>query len=461
MAELRLRFAPSPTGYLHIGGARTALFNWLLARQHKETFVLRIEDTDRERSTQEYVDSIMAGMEWLGLDWDEGPYHQIDRMDLYQEHIDQLMKAGKAYKCYCTVEELDQRREAMQAQGLKPKYDGRCRSADQSQDKPHCIRFLSHEEGRTTIFDEVRGSVTFENKELDDLIIRRTDGTPTYNLVVVVDDVTMNINHVIRGDDHLNNTPRQVQLYEAFDYPIPKFAHLPMILGTDKKRLSKRHGATSVLAYRDEGYLPEALLNFLARLGWSHGDQEIFTVGELIQKFSMDNVGKSAGVFNPEKLLWTNFEHMKLLSHRELLERTKPFFEQVDIEVEIDAYGENAIASVKDKAKTLKELVQRSDFYFRSLPHFDEKAVAKFLTADHLAILKELSVALTATGPFEAEPLKATVDQFLEDKDLKLKAVAQPLRVALCGNTISPGIYETLAILGKERVQKRLAHVLS
>ncbi len=452
MTELRTRFAPSPTGYLHIGGARTALFNWLLARGQQGKFIMRIEDTDRERSTEEYIDSIIEGMKWLGLDWDEGPFHQVDRYDLYHEHIDRLIAAGKAYKCFCNKEELDERREAMQKQGLKPRYDGLCRNADQDQDKPYCIRFHSTDEGTTTIQDEIRGEVVFDNKELDDLIIRRTDGNPTYNLVVVVDDVTMNINFVIRGDDHLNNTPRQVQMYEALSYPVPRFAHLPMILGEDKKRLSKRHGATSVLAYRDEGYLPEALLNFLARLGWSHGDQELFTVKELIEKFSMNQVGKAAGVFNAEKLLWTNFEHMKnppLYQHFHHL--TPP----------LDNYAEAAIASVREKAKTLEELVIRSDFYFRELPEYDEKAVAKFLSADNLTLLKELQVKLESTEPFTTESIQQTIEAFLHVKDLKLKAVAQPLRVALCGNTISPGIYETLALLGKERINKRLDNVVS
>jgi glutamyl-tRNA synthetase len=461
MTELRLRFAPSPTGYLHIGGARTALFNWLLARHQKGKFILRIEDTDRERSTQEYVDSIMEGMEWLGLTWDEGPYHQVDRYNLYQEHIDRLLKEGKAYKCFCTKEELDKKREQMQQAGAKPKYDGRCRNADQSQDKPYCIRFLSTDEGTTAIQDEIRGEVVFDNKELDDLIIRRTDGTPTYNLVVVVDDVTMRINDVIRGDDHLNNTPRQVQLYDAFDYPVPKFAHLPMILGPDKKRLSKRHGATSVLAYRDQGYLPEALLNFLARLGWSAGDQEIFTVGELIEKFSMEHVGKAAGVFNAEKLLWTNFEHMRQMPHKELLERTQPFFKKVGIELTIDDYAGRAIASVKEKAKTLEELVGHAVFYFVDLPEYEEKAAAKFLNEEGRAMLGELTQRLSVLDAFTEEALKATVDDFLQEKELKLKAVAQPLRVALCGTTVSPGIYETMVILGKDRVIKRLQHVLA
>ncbi len=460
MSELRTRFAPSPTGYLHIGGARTALFNWLLAKQQGGKFILRIEDTDRERSTQESIDAILDGMYWLGLDHDEGPYYQTKRYDLYQEQIDKLLAAGKAYKCFCTKEELDIRRAAMQKQGLKPKYDGLCRTADQNQDKPHCIRFISPEEGTTTVHDELRGDVVVQNSELDDLIIRRTDGNPTYNLVVVVDDATMKINYVIRGDDHLNNTSRQVQLYGALDFPVPRFAHLPMILGDDKKRLSKRHGATSVLAYKDEGYLPNALLNFLARLGWSHGDQELFSREELIEKFSMEAVGRAAGVFNAEKLLWVNFEHMKLLSAKELLEHTAPFLDAIGATPTFDDYGVAAIESVREKAKTLKELAERSAFYFRDLPEFEEKSVDKFLGDDNKTVLRKLQASLLGTTPFKAEAIQATVDAFMAEHELKLKTVAQPLRVALVGCTISPSIFETLELLGKERIEKRLKHCL-
>lgn len=460
MTELRLRFAPSPTGYLHIGGARTALFNWLLARQQKGKFILRIEDTDRERSTEEYIDSIVEGMEWLGLKWDEGPFHQVDRYDLYQEHIDRLLKEGKAYKCFCTKEELDLKRQQMQQVGVKPKYDGTCRGANQSQDKSYCIRFHSTDEGTTTIVDEIRGIVTFDNKELDDLIIRRTDGTPTYNLVVVIDDVTMQINHVIRGDDHLNNTPRQVQLYEAFDYPVPQFAHLPMILGPDKKRLSKRHGATSVLAYRDEGYLPEALVNYLVRLGWSYGDQEIFTLNEMVEKFSMENIGKSAAIFDPEKLLWLNFQHIGKKSESELLKLLQPFFAKQEIEINDTDYAVRALKSIREKAKTLKDLVTKSAYYFQENPSLDEKAATKFLNQESLSLLTELKIRFEKIESFSEEKIQAVVENFLAEKELKLNAVAQPLRVALTGNTISPGIYELVSILGKERVLNRLQRAL-
>ncbi|WP_333798626.1 glutamate--tRNA ligase, partial [Trichlorobacter lovleyi] len=312
MSDLRVRFAPSPTGYLHVGGARTALFNWLYARHFGGTFILRIEDTDTERSTQQSVDAILQGMEWLGLDWDEGPFYQTDNFPLYKQHVQKLLDEGKAYRCWCRPEELEAKREAAMAEGRKPKYDGTCRHRqDQPLDQPHVIRFKAPEEGETAFEDLIKGRIAFPNAELDDLIISRTDGTPTYNFCVVIDDALMRISHVIRGDDHVNNTPRQIQLYEALGYPVPIFAHVPMILGSDKARLSKRHGATSVIAYRDMGYLPEALNNYLVRLGWSNGDDEIFSREEMVQKFDIANVGRSPSVFNPDKLNWLNAHYIK------------------------------------------------------------------------------------------------------------------------------------------------------
>ena len=310
--NVRVRFAPSPTGALHIGGVRTALFNWLYARHYKGTFILRIEDTDQTRSTDESIKIILDGMKWIGLDWDEGPYRQTERMNVYREHVDRLLKAGKAYFCYCTPEELEARRKKALAEGRPPKYDRKCRSLTAPvPGRTPAVRFLSSDEGQTIVRDLIRGAVTFENQQLDDLIIQRSDGFPTYNFAVVVDDVTMKISHVIRGDDHLNNTPRQIQLYHALGYEAPEFAHLPMILGPDKTKLSKRHGATAVTEYIDLGYLPEALVNYLARLGWSHGDQEIFTQQELVGNFSFENVGKAPSVFNPEKLLWLNHHYIQ------------------------------------------------------------------------------------------------------------------------------------------------------
>ena len=455
----RLRFAPSPTGHLHIGGARTALFNWLLARQKKGQFILRIEDTDRERSTEEYTASIIEGMEWMGLDWDEGPLHQVDRFDIYKDHIQKLLQSGQAYKCFCTPEDLEARRKEATAKGEKPKYDGRCRQADQSQDKPHCIRFLSPDKGATVIHDQIRGDITFENKELDDLIIQRTDGTPTYNLCVVVDDVTMEITDIIRGDDHLNNTPRQAQLYQALNYPVPNFVHIPMTLGPDKKRLSKRHGATSVIAYRDMGCLPEALINYLARLGWSHGDQEIFSQAELIEKFSVKNIGKSAGIFNLERLLWLNTHYIKSLSPQDLLERTLPFLKEAGIEVKDRDYSTKALQSLKERTKTLKDFASQGAYYFQDEFPIEEKAKKKFLTPDSLKLLKELREKISPLSDFNEDNLKKIITGLVEEKGIKLVALAQPLRVALTGGTVSPGIYEVMTLLGKDRILKRIDRI--
>ncbi|HDK17461.1 MAG TPA: glutamate--tRNA ligase, partial [Nitrospirae bacterium] len=324
--KIRVRFAPSPTGFLHIGGARTALFNWLYAKHNNGTFVLRIEDTDRTRSTDEYIDAILEGMKWLGLDWDEGPFRQTGRFDIYRSYADKLITEGKAYYCYCSPEELDARRKEAMSKGQALKYNGKCRNLKEpvSGITP-VVRFRMPQEGQTIVDDLIKGSVSFENKQLDDLIILRSDGSPTYNLTVVVDDVDMEITHVIRGDDHLNNTPKQIQLYKSFGYPMPKFAHLPMILGSDKARLSKRHGATSVMAYYEMGYLPDALVNYLVRLGWSYGDREVFTREELIKYFSFENVGKAAAVFNPEKLLWLNSQYIMNSSSEKLAGLVMPF----------------------------------------------------------------------------------------------------------------------------------------
>jgi glutamyl-tRNA synthetase len=345
----RVRFAPSPTGTLHIGGARTALFNWLFARHEGGVFILRIEDTDRERSTEEHTQSILEGMKWLGLDWDEGPYHQTDRFDLYREHVDRLLKEGKAYRCYCSPEELEEKRKAMLAAGRKPKYDGTCRERTDHPDLPFAIRLKAPQTGTTAVDDICKGHVEFENKELDDLIIARSDGTPTYNFTVVVDDVTMNITHVIRGDDHLNNTPRQVLIYEALGYSTPLFAHLPMIHGPDKKKLSKRHGATSVIEYEDMGFLSDAMVNYLARLGWSYKDQEIFSREELIEKFDLSVVGKSPSIFDMEKLGWVNSQHLLKYTDDQLVDLTKPFLEKMGFKVDDKEYAAKALASERER----------------------------------------------------------------------------------------------------------------
>ncbi|WP_305046307.1 glutamate--tRNA ligase [Geoalkalibacter sp.] len=461
MENLRVRFAPSPTGYLHIGGARTALFNYLVARKEKGTFVLRIEDTDVARSTQESVDAILQAMEWLGLSYDEGPYYQSQRTELYREKIEQLLVSGRAYRCYCTAEELEEKRQKAQAEGRKPKYDGTCRTlAAAVADKPFVVRFLAPEEGETTFVDRIKGPITFRNEELDDLIIQRSDGTPTYNFVVVVDDATMGINLVIRGDDHINNTPRQIQLYQALGCAIPQFAHVPMILGADKTRLSKRHGATSVMAYKDLGYLPEAMVNYLVRLGWSHGDQEIFSMEELIEKFSLENVGKSAGVFNPGKLLWLNEHYIKTGDPVRLGQCLAEFLQQKGLDPMDGPPLPDVVRTLQDRAKTLVEMAEGAAFYYKKELEFDGKAVAKFLTQDKIVLLKELISGLEELDLWNVETIGGVFNKILADHELKLPAIAQPVRVALTGGTTSPSIFDVIAVLGRETTLKRLDDVL-
>lgn len=454
---VRVRFAPSPTGHLHIGGARTALYNWLYARQCGGVFILRVEDTDRERSTTEYTESILAGMRWLGLTWDEGPFFQTERMDLYKSHVQRLLDDDKAYRCYCTPERLDQVRKDATAAGRKPTYDRKCRNDPPATSAaPYCIRFKAPLEGTTIVHDMVRGDVAFDNKELDDLIIARTDGTPTYNFTVVVDDVTMNITHVIRGDDHLNNSPRQILMYQALGYATPIFAHLPMILGADRQRLSKRHGATSVIAYREMGYLPDALLNYLARLGWSHGDQEIFTLTEMVQAFSFDHVGKASAIFDPEKLNWVSAEHLKKYSNDALVDLVAPFLQQLGLAITDQAFAARAIASERERGKTLKELAEISAFYFRDEPVWDDAAVTKWLTADGKAKLRDIATALRSLATWTHDTIKAALDAVVAKHQCKFVALAQPIRVAMTGTTVSPGIYDVLDILGKDRALTRI-----
>lgn len=460
----RYRFAPSPTGHLHIGGARTALYNYLMAKKTGGKFILRIEDTDRERSTHEYIQSILQAMDWLGLTYDEGPYYQMERAEIHREHLKKLLDEGKAYRCFCPAELLEQKRQAAMQEGRKPKYDGTCRAipkeAAEKDPRPSCIRFLSKDEGKTVVDDLIKGRVEFDNAELDDLIIARTDGTPTYNFVVVVDDVTMQITHVFRGDDHLNNTPRQIQLYRAFDYPTPVFAHVPMILGADKSRLSKRHGATSVLAYRDQGYVPEAMLNYLVRLGWACGDEEIFSLKDLEAKFDIAGVGKSAAVFNPEKLLWLNGHWIRQYEPLRLLAATRPFLEARGLLIADEAYAQRALAACQEKVKTLVELAELSDFFFRDAVTISEEARKKGLDEAGLNILREVLPELSKLGDFSHDSVAACLNAFAETRALKLGKVAQPLRSALTGTTVSPGIFDVVAILGKERVEKRIQSVL-
>ncbi len=459
---MRTRFAPSPSGYLHIGGARTALFNYLLARRHGGTFVLRIEDTDRDRSTDESIAAILDSLHWLGLQWDEGPFYQSERGDVYAPYVERMLASGHAYRCTCTPEEVDAMRQKAQAEGRRPGYDGRCRDrTDVDPQAPHVVRFRTPDDGETGVNDLIRGPVLFDNREIDDLVIRRTDGSPTYNFVVVVDDAEMRVTHVVRGEDHLSNTPKQIMMYKALGLPVPEFAHLPLILGPDGGRLSKRHGATSVLAYQDMGYLPDAVINFLARLGWSHGDQEIFTRAELIEHFSLDNVGSSAGVFNGEKLEWVNFQHLKTLPAPQLAAAVKPLIEARAWQIPgNDAWLARMVATLQERAKTLSELVDAAHYYLQDDLTFDAAAVDKHLATASPAVLGDLRAALASLTMWDTAAIQGAFERVLETHALKLGKLAQPVRVALTGGTVSPGIYELIDVLGKDRVLRRLDHAL-
>jgi glutamyl-tRNA synthetase len=457
MSGLRVRFAPSPTGYLHIGGARTALFNFLLARKHGGTFILRIEDTDVARSTQESVDAILNAMDWLGMSCDEGPVYQSDRFDLYRQKVEQLVSEGKAYRCYCTPEELEAKRKQAEQEKRKPKYDGTCRERkDAPEGKPYVVRFRSPDTGTTTFQDRIKGTISFQNEELDDLIIQRSDGTPTYNFVVVVDDAEMGITLVIRGDDHINNTPRQILLYEALGYPVPEFAHVPMILGSDQKRLSKRHGATSVMAYRDLGYLPEALVNYLVRLGWSHGDQEIFSMAELIEKFSLENVGRSAGVFNPEKLLWLNAHYIKNGDLERLGALLAEYLAERGITVEGGPDPATVVKTLQERCKTMVEMAEQAAFYYVPEVEFDAKAVSKFLTSEKRDLFGQLLAELEQLGDWREKAIEEVFGRVMENTGLGFGKIAQPVRVALTGGTVSPSICLVMEVLGREVSLQRL-----
>ena len=461
MSEVRLRFAPSPTGYLHIGGARTALFNWLQARKEKGKFILRIEDTDVARSTQESVDAILEGMTWLGLDWDEGPFFQSESFPVYREHVERLLAAGKAYKCYCSPEELEAKREQALQEGRKPKYDGTCRKlAAGIPDKPFAVRFKSPPDGVTSFADLVKGEISFNNEELDDLIIQRSDGTPIYNFTVVIDDATMGITTVIRGDDHVNNTPRQILIYEALGYPVPRFAHVPMILGADKARLSKRHGATSVIAYREMGYLPEAMVNYLVRLGWSHGDQEIFGREELLEMFSIEDVGKSAGVFNPDKLLWLNAHYIKSGDPRRLADLLTPLLKDRGVEPAGGPDLAAVVRTLQERARTLVEMAEGAEFYYKSDFAYETAAADKFLKPESAAHLQALAGRLDQLAIYDQRGIETVFKEFCTDLGIKMGQIGPVVRVAMCGVTTSPGIYEVLEVLGKDETMKRLARAV-
>ncbi len=462
MADFRTRFAPSPSGFLHVGGARTALFNYLLARNQGGKFVLRIEDTDRERSTPESIDAILTGMRWLGMDWDEGPFYQSERDAVYNPYVEKLLESGRAYRCTCTPEQVDQMRKTAQAEGRRPGYDGSCRArTDIDPTSPHVVRFRTPDDGQTGLKDLIRGGVVFENTEFDDMVIRRTDGSPTYNFVVVIDDAEMKISHVIRGEDHLSNTPKQILIYQALGLPVPAFAHLPLIMGTDGSRLSKRHGATSVMAYQEMGYLADGLNNYLARLGWSHGDQEIFSRQELIDHFSLDHVGSSAGVFNSEKLEWVNFQHLKALTPEQLAAAITPLIEARGWQIPGDAAWLASVATLlQERAKTLNELVDAAYYFLEDDLAFDQKAVDKHLMKAAPELLADVRAALGDLAAWNEESLHDAFQVLMEKHDLKLGKLAQPVRVALTGGSVSPGIFETAVVLGKDRVLRRLDHAI-
>jgi glutamyl-tRNA synthetase len=457
MSELRVRFAPSPTGYLHVGGARTALFNWLLARNSGGTFILRIEDTDVERSTKESLDAILEGMKWLGLDWDEGPYYQSDSFPLYREYVQKMLDAGKAYKCYCRSEDLEARRNLAMQEGRKPKYDGSCRErADQTEGQPFVVRFRAPQGGEVAFNDLIKGRIVFPAVELDDLIIQRTDGTPTYNFCVVIDDATTKITTVIRGDDHVNNTPRQIQLYEALGFQVPQFAHVPMILGSDKARLSKRHGATSVIAYRDMGFLPEALVNYLVRLGWSHGDDEIFSRDEMIQKFDINNVGRSASVFNTEKLLWLNAHYIKNSDPERLADLLLPHLTARDVTTLSGPDLTAVVRTLQERSQTLLEMAERAVFYFNPPISYDDAALAKFEKEQLLAVFEAVVKKLSDAQVNDVSVVDALFKEICSENEWKMGQVGQPVRIALSGGTQAPGIGEIVVTLGVEETIRRI-----
>ena len=461
MSNIKVRFAPSPTGHLHIGSARTALFNWLFARSQGGKFVLRIEDTDQERSTDEFIAGIIEGMKWMGLDWDEGPFRQTERIDLHKKHIADLLAAGYAYYCYCSPEELDAHRKQAMKEGKPMRYNRKCRGLTEPAEGVNpVVRFKMPLTGSIVIDDMIKGKVTFNNEELDDLIIARSDGTPTYNLVVVADDVDMGITHVIRGEDHLNNTPKQVHIYKAIASEPPRFAHQSLILGPDKGKMSKRHGATSVLEYREAGYLPSALVNYLMRLGWSHGDQEVFTLDELIEYFSLDKVGTSASIYDKEKLQWLNAEHIKMTPPEEMLKHLTPYLVKQGIVDEGWApepeWFKKALASLVERAKDLNELASSMKYYISETVEFEEKAKKKFLKPETKKLFEEVMKELEGIEDFSADNIEERFKAICDQREIGLGKLAQPVRVALTGGTASPGIFDVLEIVGRERTMLRL-----
>lgn len=457
------RFAPSPTGHLHIGGARTAIFCWLLARHFNGRFVLRIEDTDTERSKQEYTDSILASMTWLGLDWDGEPIYQTQRFDIYNQYIDKLLAGGHAYWCRCTPEQVEEMREKARAEGKKPRYDGRCRELGLGPGPGHVVRLKAPLEGRVVFEDMVKGFVAFDVSELDDMILRRADGAPTYNFAVVVDDLSMGITHVLRGDDHVNNTPRQILIYQALGAPLPLFGHVPMILGPDRQKLSKRHGAKAVIEYEKDGLLPEALVNYLVRLGWSHGDQEIFSLDELVRFFDGSNLNSAASAFDPEKLLWVNAQHMRSAGPENLLPRLVPFLQAARVPAGDQDLILRCIPLIQPRANSLTEMADQLRPLLTTAPHlgYDAAALAKACTEEARAHVKEVRDRLAGLASFDREALHGCIHGYVEEKGIKFKAVAPALRVCLLGATGGPDLADAMAALGREESLARLDRALS
>lgn len=455
------RFAPSPTGSLHIGGARTAIFNWLFARHNKGKFLLRIEDTDQARSTDESLDEILRSMEWLGLNFDDIPIRQSERLEIYREYANKLLDSGKAYRCYVSPEELEQKRKEAQQNGEFFQYKRQWASESAGQDEPFAIRLSTPDHGDIQVHDLLRGIINFDSKEIDDFVILKMDGFPTYNFAVVIDDSLMEITHILRGDDHLINTPKQILIYEAMGFKVPMFAHVSMILGSDKTKLSKRHGATSIEAYRDFGYLPEAMINYLARLGWSYGDEEIFSKEGLIEKFSLENLGKSAAVFNPEKLTWLNTHYLKEKPGKEIAELIIPLMKDKGYNAELDDKLLMIVEQLRDRSKTIIDFVDQSHYFYTDHIEYEKKARDKFLKEDNIPVFKSLIKQLTMLESFDQDSIHKTFEDIMKKTGLKLGKIAQPTRVALTGGTVSPGIFEVMEILGKEKVIDRLNKALS
>ncbi|HHH84651.1 MAG TPA: glutamate--tRNA ligase [Firmicutes bacterium] len=458
--KICVRFAPSPTGYLHIGGVRTALYNYLFARKNNGEFLLRIEDTDQERSTRESLDQILKAMKWLGLEWDGELTYQSQRLDIYRSLAEELVAQGKAYYCDCTKEELGARKKELESKGVFVGYDGRCRERGLKKgDSPHMVIRLKVDNGQDLSYtDLIRGEINFDSKEIDDFILIRSDGFPTYNFAVVVDDHAMGITHVLRGDDHIINTPKQIAIYRALGYETPGFGHFSMILGSDKSRLSKRHGATSVSEYRQNGYLPSALLNYLAKLGWGHGDKELYTKEELIDAFSLEGVNKAPAVFSPDKLLWVNQEHIKMLSYDAIAPYLKPFLEEkgIDPGSRTEEWFRHALDTLRGRVKTLEEMAEKLLFYFSPPKEWAEKDVAKAMKKSSPELLHDYAAALEKLSDFSVEALEKHMKEYCEDRSINMGGLAQPLRLAVTGTTVSPGIHDVLCLMGKEETLARV-----